>query len=444
MQVFYDQFSQDWAQFQRGPVKCIVQLVPALQICATEECPGDCRFFHPAVEETVKSKPGDADVFSVFIRTPASAVRQILAASGLHGIFFEPRQRLAPGQTSQYAVIWLQKQCTIEEAHRYKRTEETVLGLARLGNKLGLRVLSKNEALLLKRVYPDRTVVACNIVQVYEMGPIPHGINKQEQIAQMIRGWPWTARPLKPTRHSANGRYWDIGTSEPPPEPYLTTDHGVLTVALKRKAETLQKPTTFHAAAKTWAHIRSQGVASSSSSSMQQPADPWQGAPDPWAAYRGAQKDKDAQSQPPANPPTNTVHRRIKDIEDKLLEKIDDRVNFRLQAAATNLTEDVDMSEETKLKMQSEIVELQSQNQKFETWFGDMGGRLTNLETHVQQQNQQIQHLNSMTQETSANTMQLRKEVGDLRSDFGTQLQQAFENQSTRLEALLEKRSKHS
>lgn len=105
--VFRDMFTKDWQKLLLGPVKHLLSLIPALQSCPDAGCDGSCRFFHAACDEDVtnpvldvwswrwtnlenRQVPVDqAVVFSVFLRIPQSALKQVLSISGWFGIFLE-------------------------------------------------------------------------------------------------------------------------------------------------------------------------------------------------------------------------------------------------------------------------------------------------------------------------------------------------------------------
>eukprot|EP00438_Fugacium_kawagutii_P029375 Skav202093 [mRNA] locus=scaffold513:202914:206070:- [translate_table: standard] len=148
--VFKHMFDKDWATMQKGPVKHLVILLSVLQPCKVDDCPGNCRNFHPACDEEVKNPVLDvwawrwstldnkivpmtqAAQFSVFLRIPASALTDVLSLSGWHGIFVEPRPASKQGPHSGFAVIWLNRSVTIDDAMALKRKHEVIVGLARM------------------------------------------------------------------------------------------------------------------------------------------------------------------------------------------------------------------------------------------------------------------------------------------------------------------------
>ena len=205
VQVFRDLYPHDWGALCDGPVKQVIHLIPALQLCRDDQCPGRCKLFHCAIEEEVRqvtldvwnwrwmddkgkpSKNRDATIFAVHIRIPLSGLDALLGYSGWCGIFFEPRHAERDGAL-RYSTVWLPRGSQIDDALRHKRSSELVVGIATMGPKIGLRSYAKNESAVLKLVYPDRHMVNCEIKLIYEMGPFPHAMGK-DGVLKMLSDW---------------------------------------------------------------------------------------------------------------------------------------------------------------------------------------------------------------------------------------------------------------
>ena len=457
VQVFADQFLQSWDDLCRGPVKMIVQLIPALQVCRQAECPGDCRKFHEAVEENVHSvlldvwgwrwldskmkqvKAPHAAIFSVQLRIPCSGLVDLLGYSGWSGIFIEPRPADNDG-APRFSVIWLGKHHTMEDAAKLKRTEEKVIGLARMGDKLGVRVLAKNEMATMRLIFPNRPLVACEIKKRFEVGPFPHNLAK-DQILKILQDWHWSARPLRPLRSSPGGKYWEIGTDADPPGPFLYTDGGAISITKKRDiADNPKKAQLFMAAGNTTAHIKSSNAYSSSSSSSKA-TDPWLHGADPWAAYKNKSEASTVPVFPANKAKGDAPQTRLAEIEARIVQQCEEKI----QAAKLDkpsAEEDVDMQDEAHQKLQSQVMELKAQNDKFEGWFTETGQRMGAVEQHVQQQNRQIMELGTALKTQANTTAHIQQEVGALKASFRADLAEEMEKQSSRLEALLEKRAR--
>ena len=444
VQIFAEEYDQDWDSLVRGPVKQLIILVLPLQLCNDEDCAGQCSKFHAAVDESVRSvlcdvwhwrwhaengkpaKAGNAYSFSVYLRVPTSGVEAILRQSGIHGIYFEPRPTDPSQPHPLFTVVWLPKGATLSDAVRHRRTIDHILGLARLGNKFGLRICRKHETDVLKLIYPNRTLLTSPITTIYDMGPLPHGMGKEE-IESMLLTWCWAARPLKPSRSSPDGRFWEIGTSVPPPAPVLHSDCGDVAVSLKREHKPVQsKEKVFQAPPKTFAHLKANKEPSTKAAAS---TDPWQQGSDPWMNYVPL-KAKTAVTAGPA------VQPRIDEVETRLLAKIEEQIKSQAPPG------DVEMNGEAYGKLQSQVDELQSQNQKFEGMFVNMGQRMASVEHAVSTQNGQIQEIGQVVQRYGTQTEQIGKEVGGLRQSFAAELAQAFAAQNEKMEALFGKRQK--
>ena len=397
-QIFRDQFQQDWAALCAGPVKVLIQLIPALQLCRDEQCSGTCKLFHCAIDEEVrqvmvdvwnwrwqdeKGKPvksRDAASFSVHLRIPLSGLDALLGYSGWSGIFFEPRDSEHDGAL-RYSTIWLPRGSHIDDAFRHKRSSDLVVGIARMGPKIGLRAYAKNEAEILKLVYPDRHLVNCEIKLIYEMGPFPHTLSK-DGVLKMLSGWKWSARPLKILKSTPAGRFWEIGTSTMPPAPFLHTDKGAIAVTKKREHNESTGMTRFQAPSKTMAHLKSRQTTTTSGS--QASSDPWAQGNDPWAQYKGAHggdawKSYFQHNQKEASAPK----KRMAELEERIFTKFTTQWQQKKDEDAS--MEQSDEVAEKQDRLQVEVDALRAQNEKFEGW--------GNVEQHMQQQSAQIQEL---------------------------------------------------
>ena len=455
-QIFKDQFHQDWASLCAGPVKQLIQMIPALQLCKNSECDGTCKLFHCAIDEEVlqvaldvwnwrwldeKYKPtksADAFCFSVYLRVPLSGLDAILGYSGWSGIYFEPRHSERDGAL-RYATVWLPKGSTTDDALKFKRSSELVVGLARMHMKIGLRSYAKHEHQVLKLVYPDRQIVNCGIKLIYEMGPFPHSLSK-DGVLKMLGEWKWQARPLRPLKSTPIGRFWEIGTSSTPPAPFLSTDKGPIAVTQKRVHSETNAPATFQATSKTLAHLKSKSSASSSSSSSQI-VDPWAHGQDPWANYKGNTSAGGVRNIFTANQgEAEAPRKRLKDMEDRLFSKVQQQL--QQQKADEMKVDSLEHTAEQQSVLQVEVEALRAQNEKFEHWFQETGTRMGNVEAHLQQQGAQILELGAAAKSQAQTTSHIQSELGSIKCAFKEELLAAMEAQGNKIEALLEKRHK--
>ena len=182
---FRDESWVEWSEVVRRPVRSLVEALPILQICRDKSCETTCQFFHPSVEEQgldstlvdmwswrwcsldgKKSKSIDADVFQLFIRCPESLLDNLLQRSGENGLYWEPRKNEGLGPHPSYALIWLTGS-SLKHAQHIVRSDEHVIGLARLGIRYGLRTLEKDSAVVHSQYCPDKPFLKGNISLVY-------------------------------------------------------------------------------------------------------------------------------------------------------------------------------------------------------------------------------------------------------------------------------------
>ena len=139
LQLFADMTEIPWQDVLDGPVKALTQHIMPLQFCDGGICHGQCPRYHAPVDEDVdyvlidvfawrwlqddgKQVPKTkANLFSVYVRVPTSALNAILSESGWNGFFAEPRASQGTGPHTGYRVVWLPK-VSIDTAQNMKRT----------------------------------------------------------------------------------------------------------------------------------------------------------------------------------------------------------------------------------------------------------------------------------------------------------------------------------
>lgn len=463
--VYKDMFQKDWEMLVRGPVKYIISLLPALQKCPDNDCTGGCRYFHESCDEEVSAVVMDvwawkwctaearkvpcaqAEMFSVYVRIPDSGLTDLLALSVWFGIFIEPRPPNQQGTHPHFSVTWLPKHHTLDSAMDLKRRNEVVTGLARFQQKLGLRTLKKHDHVIQAVIYPDREVSSRDITTVYEVGPLPHGLTSQ-QVSSLLRDWKWHGRPLKQQRSSADGQYWDVGTAMAPPAYVLSTVNGYVTVTLKQE----KKPLTangprIQASTRTKKHMLAKSSTDVASSSAG-PVDPWLTS-DPWRRYVGVPMDTSDGTEVVF---TDGASRSV-DNPRKCIDKLEDRLKTHLETLVEQHVPpglgaaNMEAEDAATVALRAEVQELQEQAKTYHKWFQDVGARFSGMDNRFsgmdnrlsdqQVRLEEVQH--TLVQQQAFNQT-LQQEVSTMHSSFQTQLASAMEAQTSRLEALFQKR----
>ena len=235
--VYRDLVEGDWNKVVKAPVKFVLAHLAPLQVCrqGTLQSPCSCLKWHPADDAVVEDpvldvwrrqwvsmsfrpvSPEQADVFLFNMRFLDSLSQRVLSCSGRHGIFIEPRSLDARDPLLSYQVLWLPK-TPLEELFRVQQCTPQVIGLARLGSRLGVRSKVEDAPALAKQLKPGSIFLAAGTKGTYELGPLPFGMDRLT-VSRLCSQWGWQARPLHPSRSvdGALGNLWLVQASTPPP-----------------------------------------------------------------------------------------------------------------------------------------------------------------------------------------------------------------------------------
>jgi len=475
LQVYRDQFEMDWTTFSQAPVRHIIHLVDAMQLCKGNNCGVDCAKYHPGIDESLdavvlevwsrtfmedqgkKTTPSEATQFTVFIRLPESALQKIMVTMPL-GIYLEPRGHQPREQDDKFRVIWLPGTSHAEAQHQC-RTYSKSLCLVRFKNKYGIRVKKADEAAAWAKLRPGIEFIDMSIQRIYELFPIPHGTQRQA-ISKILSDWQWKARALQPGKGNFHHMAWRVGSSDAPPAPVMTAfGADVVISAVKELQRPEQKP-QIYATAKTQKLLRETPSSSSNNSRTNTSTDPWLDK-DPWGGY-----------QPSGQPPLKTGQTRRAELQEQIRHDVQHAV-ARL-AHKDDMTDDSGPSYTTENEMrfvalESGLNELQQQNGQFMQWFQQTGDRLQqnenvmrevqdNVTTHggaLQQLAATVTNaekaigevhntLNSHQQEIHSMGTNFQTAVRSMKEELSGEMMQSFNQQYGKLEALLEKRHKTS
>eukprot|EP00435_Cladocopium_sp_Y103_P059761 s1486_g21.t1 len=134
---------------------------------------------------------------------------------------------------------------------------------------------------------------------------------------------------------------------------------------------------------------------------------------------------------------SNTAQTRIAALEDRLLSQVQ-----KIAEPAPPGLEYEDMDTDVMARQASEIV--RQQNEKFATWFNDIGTRFCGIDGKMQAQQARLDEMQQALATQGAATQRLQTEVSSLQSSFQAELKAGLEAQTARLESLLEKRPRTS
>ena len=315
--VYRDACPVAWEKFVVSPLKEVVGLVPVLQTCDTAGC--ECQKWHgtsdpgqpPSILETwgryfygptfKPVPPLAATSFQVFLRLP----------SGLSGVYVEPREDGVRLPSSRYAVVWLPRG-TQQEALLLMQTHPSIIGLARIGDRFGVRCCKSEEEQLHHKLRPTTTWVDKARLRVYESGPWPFG-TQRSVISRALASFGWQrARPAQPCPGRRGGLWFTIEAEAPPPMDSLHASFGeIIFHEVTARAPIIPNQPSVLASRRTL-----QGLCPIASAVDRNGADPLQGM-DPWQAALDRSAAQRAQAPAPAMTGSTA-----KQIEQSVLQKI--------------------------------------------------------------------------------------------------------------------------
>ena len=451
-QIFRDQFPADWQTFVLAPVRALVNMMEALQLCKGVNCGAECAKFHPGIDEHIdnvifeiwarsyfdehghKAAAAVATLFTVFMRIPEGALAKILTTTPL-GVYAEPRGQRPREHDDHYRVIWLPGSSFDEAAHKC-RTFSKAICLVRLKNKFGIRVAKDDEQAAWTHLRPGVDFLDLHIKYIFELFPLPHGTQRQA-VSKLLSDWGWHARPLQPGKSSFQHMAWRVGSDVQPPHLVMKGfDNDIVITAVKEiKANTPQ--TTLIASTRTQKHLR---TAPDTASSTKSANDPWLDiAKDPWANFK---------PKPSASTNGDGKHRLeelrtqlCKDVQSQVSKGLETQAQAAMQAAATS-SSGLAQSHEGRLQaLEFGMQELQSHHAQFSTWFQQAGERMQATESAV---GAVQQTLNTHQHEIHTLGSTFQSTMKTIKSDLSSEMSDNFNKQLSRLEALLEKKQRSS
>ncbi len=416
--IYRDSVVGEWESIVSGPVKFLLQCIEALQTCQAEGC--HCPKWHKMdtnIRDPVfdvwrrqwlnlsmkTSQPGQADVFMVNIRFAKELESKVLATSGCNGVFLEPRSLDAKDPILDYQVLWLPKQSIADLLHT-KQCNPGIIGLARMGSRLGVRLRAEDVTSIGKIIKPDAVLLTGGPKSTFEIGPVPFGVDRSG-LAKLCAEWGWVAKPVHPSKSITGlGTIWVVHACIDPPSSVFSIKgkHDVVITKLPAKGT---KP------------IQHQPAVGSSETldlcSLQPSKDV---AVDPWLL-------KDPSSRLATNKP-------IKFDVDVGLQQVEERIEKSIMAKLPTQRQDMEVDGVSSSAADSAAT-----------------ARIQALETQVQQLatgHQRLEHrIDEAAKKSDAQICQLQHQMSAQLEGQGARIEDLFRGQMTQLEALLSKKPRH-
>lgn len=309
------------------------------------------------------SPPAKADIFSVCIRVPEVILLPLLAQSGASGAFTEPRTPDGKEVLSQYVVIWGVRMSQSELAH-VMQTNPIVIGMARLGERRGLRVHENHAQALHQILRPDSAFLPSGPKSQYVAGPFPWGADRNA-INKALQQAGWSVKALQPNQPvPGRGSMWIIQSVDPPPQLIFHMMHGEVVVS-KHKHQDHIKPS----AAATVGSANTLTLCTAGAPDLHGETDPWLHA-DPWGPY--------TPTKPKAHPTSAAEG----------LKQMEERIQSAVLAKLPTAMESDDVPERLS-NLENQVHMLMNKNQKLEGQFTEFSNQSTQQFAVVQQQIQQ-------------------------------------------------------
>ena len=410
--VYKDELKGDWNDFINSPIRCLVSLLPQLKRCFTENC--TCPAWHnpdklplrdPIVDVWRRQflrggfKPCPAnqcEVFSVCIRIPICLLEPLLSTSGSYGAYCEPRTADGREILPEYTVIWTPKH-TLQEMQHLMQTNPAVTGLARLGERRGLRVHTSQAKSIHQLVRPDSVFLPGGPKSSFIVGPFPYGVDRFA-VGKVLRSAGWECRPLQPANPCpGRGVMWLVQSTEDPENAIISTTSG--DIVINKQKQEPQMPTKMPSTVGPAATVALCGT----DAAPKPEGDPW-ALHDPWRRYQGTQNVS------PVTAPADGML--------QIEERIQNAVLAKMQLPMER--DDVPDRVQT---LEGQVHQLLSKQQGLESQFHEFSGQ------HTQQ-------INALQGQVAAQAQQLHGHLENQNQN----MQSLFEQQMQQIRGLLAKR----
>ena len=420
--IYRDAVSADWDSIVAGPVKFLLQRIEVLQICQAESC--KCPKWHRLDTDTRDPvfdvwrrqwlnlsmrpvQPGQADVFMVNLRIAKVLEAKVLAASGVSGVFLEPRSLDAKDPILDYQVLWLPKQSVADLIHT-KQCNPGIVGLARLGSRLGIRLKTEDVATIGKIIKPDAVLLTGGPKTAFEIGPVPFGVDRSG-LAKLCAAWGWIAKPVHPSKSITGlGTIWVVHACTDPPSSVfsLKDKHEVVITKLPSKGAQPVQPQVAVGSSETLGLCSLQAKPDVAT-------DPWL-VKDPWAASAS----RLATSKP------------IKFDVDVGLQQVEERIEKSIMAKLPAPRQDMDVDGGASSAAESAAT---ARIQALEAQVHQLASGHQKLETRIDE----------AAKKSDAQICQLQHQMSAQLEGQGARIEDLFRGQMAQLEALLSKKPRY-
>ena len=297
--TYRDEYPRNWDEFVSAPIKQLVHDFPVLRRCSVADCTCECwhnpdglQIKEPIMDVwrrqflTDQFRPAPAlksVIFSVCLRIPFALLPDLLSRSGKSGSYMEPRTPDGKEVLDTYVVVWAPRMSTSELAH-LRQTNPAVIGIARLGERRGVRVLTGQAEQIHSIIRPDATFMPSGPKIQWIAGPFPWGTDRAA-VTKALKQFGWQVQTLQPMQPvPGKGSMWLVQSVDTPPETIFSTSHGEVVIS-KHKSLITQKA-NVRSTVGSKSTLTLCGTASTAGDAPPPggEVDPWTTA-DPWGSY---------------------------------------------------------------------------------------------------------------------------------------------------------------
>ena len=253
--VFRDQTATPWSEIVAHPLLHVFAKVPPLQRCQDEECCG-CECWHSSVDFPMstpvlelwgkqwlrldfrQTSPDQSELFTAHLRLPEHLQMQVQYFSGHDGVYLEPKAIDGRQPSPDFQMVWLPK-ADQSRVMLQRQTVKHAVGLARMGQKMGLRCRTEHAAEVFSTVKPGHTFLPPGKRQSFLVGPFAYG-TLQSSVAQG-----WTAKPVQAlaAKSHVQGLMFRVQSIQDPSCKVIRMAHGDVMISKEDEVQIPDRPT---------------------------------------------------------------------------------------------------------------------------------------------------------------------------------------------------------
>ena len=421
------------------PLLHVFARVPPLQKCGDQECCG-CESWHRTLEYPLdspvmeiwgkqwlrldfrQSHPEQAELFTAHLRLPEHLQMQVQHFSGHEGVYLEPKSIDGRRPSPDFQVIWLPR---ADEAQLMllRQTVSHVIGMARIGQKMGLRCRTEHASEVFSTLRPGHTFLPPGKRQMYLVGPFEYG-TLQASVTQVLQTHGWVAKPVQAIAAETHiqGLMFRVQAVQEPPTKVIRLAHGDIVISKEEDSPMPEKVAPKVVATPA----TEQMVSKTLEGDLLQHNDPW----------------AKAASRLPAKTASFQIGNLLEDMTQKVIAEV------LAQMPKQAMEVDAEGEHDRRMTaMQKQVHELQGQTQAIaaatQQQAVDTANQLQEIRGQVHQQGVHFEgaiaaQASSLQSFQDAFQEQFRQQV----SHQQTMLDSMFSKQMTQFESLLSKRSR--